>query len=69
MGVIKPYKLVGQLVAQNLDDEGEVVGETIVGDLVLFANQFDQLSTKIEEAWPEIELRFGSDEKRDKAPA
>ena len=52
--MIEPFKLVGQLIALKKDDAGNVIGELHVADLAIYAAQFDDLRSIIEQNWPLI---------------
>lgn len=51
---IEPFKIVGQLIAVEKDQAGEIIAEIPVGDLVIYAARFDQLAEQIAERWPEV---------------
>jgi hypothetical protein len=50
---VVPFKVVGQIVAARMRG-GKVVGEQVVGELVLYEPEFELLREKIDRAWPEI---------------
>lgn len=47
----EPFKIVGQLVAATKDEHGNIVGEYVAGQVVLYAAQFDQVRELVEQAW------------------
>lgn len=56
---LKPFKIVGRLVAARVDEEGNVVDEISVGELTLYAPQFSQLAEQVELAWPGVVQEHG----------
>lgn len=57
---LEPFKLVGELVALVKNDDGEVIGEQSVGQVSLYALDFDKLPDRVAEIWPDVEKKFGA---------
>ena len=51
---LEPFKIVGQLIACEKDANGNIVGERVVAEMVLYAPQFGELEQRVRDAWPEI---------------
>lgn len=49
-----PHKIVGEVYARSENENGESSGEVKVAELVIFASEFGQLKTLLEEKWPEL---------------
>jgi hypothetical protein len=56
--IVRPYKVLYEIVAQELDADGNVTGEIQAGRGILFAHQFDALAERIDGAWPQIEQAY-----------
>lgn len=59
--MLKPFKIVGTIVAVRTDAEDNVIGEVPVGELTLYETQFDELRERVDAAWPQIEAAFGAE--------
>jgi hypothetical protein len=52
---LEPFKIVGQLVACEKDENNDIVGERVVAEMVLYAPHFGDLEQRVRDAWPDIE--------------
>ena len=52
---LEPFKIIGQLVACEKDENNDVIGERVVAEMVLYAPQFGELEQRVRDAWPDIE--------------
>jgi len=46
----RPFKIVGKLIGAIHDEAGEVVGEPVLGDVVIYRAQFGELEALVERA-------------------
>ncbi len=51
MTELKPFKIVGQLIAAAYDDDGNIVGEQVAGDVVFYATQFGEVQERVRVFW------------------
>lgn len=47
---LKPFKIIGQLIGARYDREGEIVGEEVMGELVIYRPQFAETDDLINDA-------------------
>jgi hypothetical protein len=52
---LEPFKIIGQLVACEKDENDAIIGERVVAEMVLYAPQFGELEQRVRDAWPDIE--------------
>jgi hypothetical protein len=49
-----PLKIVGQLYARRVNEDGETVGEPLVGEIIVYAPSFGDVKNIIEVEWPRL---------------
>jgi hypothetical protein len=47
---LRPHKIVGQLIGARFDEHGEIVGEEVMGEVVLYKPHFGKLPQMIDDA-------------------
>jgi hypothetical protein len=55
---VEPFKIVGQLIACEKNENNEIIGERVVAEMVLYAPQFGELEQRVNDAWPDIVAAF-----------
>ena len=48
---LRPFKIVGQLIGALYDDEGEIVGEQVMGEVAIYRKSFGKVSALVDDAW------------------
>jgi hypothetical protein len=51
---LKPFKIVGQLIGARYDEQGEIVGEEVMGQVGVYASQFGQVQELVDGAVEEM---------------
>lgn len=46
----KPFKIVGQLIGSRHDKDGNIIGEWVMGEIVFYRPQFDDVRKLVDEA-------------------
>jgi hypothetical protein len=49
--MITPHKIVGQVFAKRTDEDGEIIGEFVAGEIIIYATKFDDLRQVVAENW------------------
>ncbi len=48
---LRPFKIVGQLVGALYDEDGEIVGEQVMGEVAIYRQSFGKVSKLVDDAW------------------
>jgi hypothetical protein len=46
----KPFKIVGQLIGARHDKDGNIIGEWVMGEIVFYRPQFDDVRKLVDDA-------------------
>jgi hypothetical protein len=47
---LRPFKIVGKLIGSRHDEDGEIIGEEVMGEVVVYRPQFAELEALVERA-------------------
>jgi|GEM_PF-6899305 len=48
---LRPFKIVGQLVGALYDEDGEIVGEQVMGEVAIYRKSFAKVPKLVDDAW------------------
>ncbi len=48
---LRPFKIVGQLVGALYDEDGEIVGEQVMGEVAIYRKSFGKVPKLVDDAW------------------
>jgi hypothetical protein len=48
---LRPFKIVGHLVGALYDEDGDIVGEQVMGEVAIYRKSFDKVSELVDDAW------------------
>jgi hypothetical protein len=52
---LRPLKIVGQVVGEYVDEDGDPVGHEVIGNIEVFAKQFPKLAKEMKDRiWPQL---------------
>lgn len=47
---LTPFKIVGRLIGTRNDDDGNIVGEEVMGEVAIYATNFGNVQAMVDEA-------------------
>lgn len=50
MNGLEPFKIVGQLIGLQRNDAGEIIGESVIGEVVIYRPNFGCVDKLVDEA-------------------
>jgi hypothetical protein len=48
---LRPFKIVGQLIGALYDEQGEIVGEQVMGEVAIYRKSFAKVPELVDDAW------------------